>query len=152
MVSNLIIKIRRAKLKDAHEIYKIGASIRELNFSNKFKFHQKDEIIEFIKKPKDNILLVAEIDGKIMGFLYAKILAYGQWGWCMLDNLAVLPKYRKHGIGTHLLKNLYKIMKKHKVHYVHILEDVHRKKTKKFWHEHGFKEEKIFAWADKIIR
>jgi N-acetylglutamate synthase-like GNAT family acetyltransferase len=145
-------QIRRAKLKDADKIYEIGSNMKELNFSNKFKFHQKDEIIEFVKKPKDNIFLVALIDEKIVGFLYAKILAYGQWGWCMLDNLAVEKKFRGEGIASMFLKELYKIMKKRKVHYVHILEDVHRKKTKKFWHDRGFKEERIFVWADKIIR
>ncbi|MBS3074972.1 hypothetical protein J4429_00775 [Candidatus Pacearchaeota archaeon] len=39
-----------------------------------------------------------------------------------------------------------------KINYIQILEDLHNKKTRKFWKDKGFKEEKTFVWADKILK
>ena len=158
------MKIRNAKPKDATEIYKLGKEIHELAFSKKFPFHELSEIKEFIKNKEQNIFLVAEEEMKnqekknqekkkevkIIGFLYAKILSHHAGGWCMLDNIAILKKYRKHGIGSLLLQELYKNLKQRKIHYVQILE-AHRKSTRKFWKQKGFKETKTFIWAEKII-
>ena len=143
------IKIQRAKLADINAIYRLGKETKELEFSKKMNFHDKIELKEFILKEKDNILLVAEIDKKVVGFLYAKIVSKI---WCLLDNLVVNKKFRNHGIGTFLLNNFYEILKKNKISYVQILEDIHQKKTRKFWKEKGFKEEKIFVWADRVIK
>jgi GNAT superfamily N-acetyltransferase len=106
-------------------------------------------IIEFVKKPKYNILLVAESCEEIIGFLYAKIVSKT---WCILDNLVVDKKYREEGIGNLLVEDLYKILKSKKINYVQILEDIHHKKTREFWKKKWFKEEKIFVWADKVLR
>ncbi len=141
-------KIREAKLKDLNYIYSLGKEIKELKFCRKMNFHDKIELREFIKRPKDNILLVAVSEKRVIGFLYAKIISKT---WCMLDNLAVDKDYRNKGIGTLLLKEFYKILKKKKIHYLQILEDIHRKKTREFWKKNGFKEEKVFLWADKTL-
>ena len=151
MKPRIKIKIRHGKLSDVNEIYKLGERISELGFSKKYKFHEKSELKEFIRKPKENIVLVALINKEIVGFIYARILAHGSGGWCMLDNLAVSKKYRKHGIGTELLEELYKILKKRKIHYIQILEDIHKKHTRKFWKDKKFKESHVFIWAEKEI-
>lgn len=143
------IRVRHAKLSDIDMIYALGRKTEELNFSPNMRFHDKIELKEFVKKPKDNILLAADCDGKIAGFLYAKIVSRT---WCILDNLAVEKEFRGHGIGNSLLHEFYTILKKRKVHYVQVLEEIHHKKTRKFWHDRGFKEEKIFVWADKMIK
>jgi N-acetylglutamate synthase-like GNAT family acetyltransferase len=142
------MKIRRGKIKDVEEVFSIGERISELKFSRK-AFHDKDEIEEWVKKPKDNLLLVSEVDGKIAGFIYAKII---DRHWCLLDNLAVLDKYRAHGMGTKLVEELYKILRKNKIDYIQILEEIHHKRTRKFWRDKGFREEKVFIWADKFLR
>jgi ribosomal protein S18 acetylase RimI-like enzyme len=147
----LKIKIRKAKLSDVNAVYKIGVEMRELGFSGKYKFHQKAELREFAAPKKDNVFLVAEANGHIVGFVYAKIIDWSRPGWGMLDNLAVKEEYRKHGIGTHLTSALYKELKKRHVHYVQILEEIHHKNTRKFWKEKGFKETKVFVWAERNI-
>jgi len=112
-------------------------------------FHDKIELKEFIKNKKDNVLLVSIFDKKIVGFLYAKIVSKT---WCILDNLVVSEEFREQGIGSLLLDKFYKILKNKKINYVQILEDIHHKKTRKFWKEKGFKEERVFIWADKLIK
>jgi N-acetylglutamate synthase-like GNAT family acetyltransferase len=143
------IIIRSAKEGDIDLIYALGKKTKELIFSEKMNFHDKIELSEFIKNKKDNILLVLILDQEIIGFLYAKIVSKT---WCILDNLVIDEKFRDHGMGSLLLNNFYKILKNKKISYVQILEDIHHKKTRKFWKKKGFCEEKVYVWADKIIR
>ncbi|MEK6886148.1 MAG: GNAT family N-acetyltransferase [Nanoarchaeota archaeon] len=140
--------IRKAKLIDINSIYNLGRKTKELNFSPKMSFHDKAELMEFIKKPRYNILLVATFEKNVVGFLYAKIVSHS---WCLLDNIAVDEKYRNHGIGNLLMHELYHELKNVRVHYVQVLEEIHHKKTREFWKKKGFKEEKVFVWADREI-
>lgn len=142
------VEIRRAKRGDVREIYNLGSKVDELKFS-KGAFHGKDEFFEFINKPKENIILVAVRKDKLVGFLYARIISKH---WCMIDNLAVKRGFRNRKIGTLLLNRLYLVLKERNVDYVQILEEIHHKKTRNFWKEKGFKEEKVFLWADKRLR
>jgi len=141
--------IRRAVSNDIPLIYSLGKKTEELNFSPSMKFHDRGELREFVKKPKTNILLVAEKENKIIGFLYAKIVSKT---WCILDNLAVEETYRGKGIGHMLLNHFYSILRANKISYLQVLEEIHHKKTREFWKKQGFKEEKVFVWADKSIK
>ncbi len=147
-----VFVIRKAKLSNVEGIYTLGLKTEELEFSSEFPFHEKSELREFISKPRENILLVALVDKKIVGFIYSKILSRRGDGWCMLDNIAVLKKYRNHGIGTFLLNKTCDELKKRKIFYVQILEEFHHKKTRKFWKHRGFKEKKVFIWAEEVIK
>ena len=143
------IKIIQAKKEDISQIYNLGKQTKELSFSKKMNFHDKIELKEFIHHPKDNILLVAKEKKEVVGFLYGKIVSST---WCILDNLVVNEKHRDNGIGSLLLHEFYLILKNKKISYVQILEEIHHKKTRNFWKKKGFKEEKVFIWADKVIK
>ncbi len=145
------MKIRNATKIDIHQIYELGKSVHELDFSKKLHFHEKNELKEFISHKNENLFLVAEENKEILGFLFAKILSHHSGGWCMLDNIAINKKFRNKGIGTLLLKRFYTKLKSKKIHYIQILEEEHHKKTRTFWKSKGFKETKHFIWAEKII-
>jgi ribosomal protein S18 acetylase RimI-like enzyme len=154
--------LSNAELKDVNNIYNLGKKINELKFSKRYPFHDVSELKDFVKNKKENIFLAVKKNSakfskgkknnEIVGFLYAKILSFHSGGWCMLDNIAVDKKYRNLGFGTKLLKELYRILKTKKIGYVQVLEDVHDKKTRKFWKEKGYKESKIFVWTEKEIK
>jgi len=148
MVNKIRVKIRRAKLKDINEIYSIGICAKELEFSKDMNFHEKAELKEFINHPKDNILIVAVVEKKVVGFTFAKIVSTS---WCMLDNMVIEDKFRDNGIGSLFLEELYSILKREKIGYIQILEEIHHKKTRDFWKKKGFHEEKKFIWADKKV-
>jgi len=149
---NSAIKIRKSTFSDSTSIYHLGKKIHELDFSRKYPFHELSEIKEFLSRPKENILFVAKENDKIVGFVFAKILSHHAGGWCMLDNLAVEKHHRHKHIATQLLKELYTELKKRKLWYVQILEEIHHKKTRAFWKREGYKETKNFLWAEKVIR
>ncbi len=144
-------KICHAKLSDSSHIYTLGKKIHELDFSKQLHFHELGEVKEFVKSPRENILLIAETRGEIVAFLYAKIMSHSSGGWCMLDNLGVAHAHRGKGISKLLLDKLYKELRKRKVRYVQILEEIHHKKTRSFWKKQGYKETKTFLWAEKMI-
>jgi N-acetylglutamate synthase-like GNAT family acetyltransferase len=146
------IIIRKARKEDIDPVLEIGNNLEDALKASKNKkahFHEKGEFILFIKNSNENIFLVAEANSRIVGFLYAKILSKD---WCMIDNLAIKKEFQKHHIGTSLVNELSKILKKRKITYVQILEEVHHKNTRNFWKGRGFKEEKVFVWADKILK
>lgn len=146
------VHIKKAVLKDLNQVYNLGSKFEDSLKASKIKsvnFHEKAEFKEFIKHPKENIFLVAVLNKEIIGFLYARIISSD---WCMLDDLAVDKIYQNHGVGSLLLNNFYTLLKKKKITYVQILEEIHHKKTRHFWRSKGFKEEKVFVWADKLIK
>jgi len=142
------LKIRRGQVKDLNQVYILGSRTEELKFSKKIRFHIKPEFVEWIKKPKTNIFLVADDSGKIVGFLYAKII---DRDWCMLDNLVVDNMHRNKGIGYEMLEQLYKILKKEKVDYMQTLVEANHKNSQKFWKGKGFNKGKTFVWYEKEI-
>jgi predicted N-acetyltransferase YhbS len=125
------MKIRSAKKADINKIYKLGKKVHELDFSKKYPFHERGELLEALKD-KNSILLVAEEMKEIVGFLYAKVIFHRAGGWCMLDNLAVEKDFREKGIAELLLKELYAHLRKNKISYIQILEGELYKKTRRF--------------------
>jgi len=76
---------------------------------------EKPEIAIYIKDfggGKGDVGLVAEIDGKIIGVAWTRIIpAYGH-----IDDetpelaISVLPEYRSQGVGTKLMKRLFQLL------------------------------------------
>jgi ribosomal protein S18 acetylase RimI-like enzyme len=146
------VKILQAGKEDIDDILRLGKKFEDALKASRLKrahFHEKEEFLDFIKNPRENVFLVAKVDKKLAGFIYARILSED---WCMIDNLAVEKEYQKRGIGTMLIEELYKILQKRKISYIQILEEIHHKQTRKFWHDKGFREEKVFVWADKWLK
>ncbi len=143
------IAIRRGKLTDINNVYNLGLRIKELNFSRKIRFHEKREMKEWIKKPRDNLFFTALDSRKVVGFVYAKIV---DKDWCMLDNIAVAEDYRRTGIGTNLLNKVCQELKKRKVTYIQALVEEHHTKARKFWENHRFQKGKIFVWYEKRLK
>ena len=64
-------------------------------------------------KQKDDHCLVAEVDGKIVGAVWVRIMNdYGHIE-ARTPSLAIslYPKYRNHGIGTHLMQEMLQLLK-----------------------------------------
>ncbi len=77
---------------------------------------EKEELQVYVKdfgKQKDDVALVAEIDGKIIGAVWARIMNdYGH-----IDNdtpslaISIYKNYRGYGIGTSLMRNMISLLK-----------------------------------------
>lgn len=100
-VKNLMI--RRIRMEDADAISRIEASITKSSVKTDFR-----NIIEERVRKDEDISFVAEIDGKIVGYMISYIL-YGGFGLdksAWIATLGVDPKYMGQGIGKSLAEEI----------------------------------------------
>jgi ribosomal protein S18 acetylase RimI-like enzyme len=100
-VKNLII--RRIRMEDADAISRIEASITKSSVKTDFR-----NIIEERVRKSEDISFVAEIDGRIVGYMISYIL-YGGFGLdksAWIATLGVDPKYMGQSIGKSLAEEI----------------------------------------------
>jgi ribosomal protein S18 acetylase RimI-like enzyme len=100
-VKNLVI--RRIKMEDADAISRIEASITKSSVKTDFR-----NIIEERVRKSEDISFVAEIDGRIVGYMISYIL-YGGFGLdksAWIATLGVDPKYMGQSIGKSLAEEI----------------------------------------------
>ena len=96
--------IRKLKAKDAEDISKIYASITQTPV--------KDDFIKIIEEQvnrKEDASFVAELDGKVVGYMISLVIS-GSFGikkstW--ISNMGVTPKFMGQGIGESLANKIF---------------------------------------------
>ena len=100
---------RRLEARDVNDISKIQKAIaKELDTID---YHR---VVEEDAKKEDRVSFVAELDGKVVGFIITYIL-YGGFGleksaWIGL--FGVEPKYMGQGIGKRMAQEVFDVFKK----------------------------------------
>lgn len=98
------VVLRKLDRADADEIRKIHAAITKAAVKIDFK-----RTIEELAMWKDGASLVAELDGKVVGYMVSYILSGGfgitKSAWIAM--LGVSPKYMGQGIGESLAKEIF---------------------------------------------
>jgi GNAT superfamily N-acetyltransferase len=106
-LKNLII--RRLEARDVNDISRIQKAIaKELGTID---YHR---VVEEEAEKEDRVSFVAELDGRVIGFLITDIL-YGGFGleksaWIVL--FGVEPKYMGTGIGKRMAQEVFDVFKK----------------------------------------
>lgn len=133
-------KIREPKEKDIDQIIEIFRDFIGIGWS-------KEKIKSWIRS--SDVLLVAETKGKIIGFIFTQFNKPTKKA--TIENLIVRRKYRKRGIGTALLKQCLKELKKKGANYICALVRIDNKSTIKFLMKRKFHRGYNFTWLEKII-
>lgn len=97
---------------------------------------------ETFEKELSNMLatyLIAKIDNKVVGFIGAWFIM----DECQITNLAIHQDYRKNGIATQLVAELFKECKKHKSNYIMLEVRANNFAAQKLYKKCGFEEEVI---------
>ncbi len=97
------MKIRKANKFDTKEMYQILNETIELRGFVGGEAYSQSWFKEVVNDDKNNISLVAEVDGKLAGFLIAHILADKDF---FLNDIFVKPEFRNNKIATKLLEEL----------------------------------------------
>lgn len=154
-------EVRRARLDDAEVLEKFMQSLVGENLPvlyAKAASPSLDEIIAFIKAHSDpNVsLLIVVIDGeRLIGMLDADIHRNSQRSHCTSFGMSVLNEYRRHGVGSALLKELFLWAKEHQLNRIELevfsnnLAAIGLYKKMGFWVE-GVKKEAVRVGAGYV--
>ena len=109
------IKIRPLKLEDRRAIFGIQEAITQHKAGKDWA-----RMVEGFIKNSGETSLVAEMDGKVVGFMLGEIKEHGfgasRSGW--IEVIGVHPRHMGSGIGKKLGKELIKIFKQKKVKHI----------------------------------
>jgi ribosomal protein S18 acetylase RimI-like enzyme len=109
------IKIRPLELRDKKAIFGIQEAITKYRADKDW-----EQLVEGYIKNSGETSLVAELDGKVVGFMLGDIKVYGfgvgRSGW--IEVIGVHPRYMGGGVGKKLGNELIKIFKTKKVKHI----------------------------------
>lgn len=143
------IFFRKAKSDDIDRLMELyGKTIweieRSIDSNLKSGFEKSQELKDIILndiKDKNTIILVAEIDNKIVGYVNSSIIllkeAYIE-KTAILNEIAVDEDYQKQGVGKLLLDKCIECLKKKKVGYIKLSLFMENSKANNFYLANGF--------------
>ena len=106
---------------------------------------KRKEILRHILKNPDYELLVAELDGKIAGFIDQWIIhdfAHGA-KLSYIQNLYVTSKHRRKGVGSRLLGEIMKSAKKKGVLEIHVVTEFGNRSAINLYRKYGLVRESL---------
>ena len=146
------INIRKANMADLFEIQKLNKELFELEFNNFDSSLIEDwpltqEGKEYFEDAiKNDIVLVACVDGKIVGYLAGTLNSqyfYNNIVQAELDNMCIMNEYRKLGIGSKLFEEFKKICKENKINEIKVIASYNNTNAIAFYKSNGFKESEL---------
>ena len=145
------LKIRKATVKDLDIVAELFLKqLRELKkFEPSLKVGTKKDAKKAVrgsgKRTRYFVILVAEANGEIVGFVngltYRHSIRNKREGF--VNNIYVLPEYRRKGIATKLLTSIIKKFKMRNLTMCTLDAYVKNKKAISLWKKMGFKEDFI---------
>jgi predicted N-acetyltransferase YhbS len=103
------VKIRKLKAEDAKHIRRIYGAITQKTVGRDF-----NRIVKEQAQGKDKVSFVAEMDGKLVGYMISYILSggFGLKKSVWIAQLGVDPQCMGQGIGDRLAKEVFKFCEK----------------------------------------
>jgi len=112
-------------------------------------FYYRDEVLkEWIDHPAENTLCVAENEGKVVGFLFCKLM---HSRWAMLDTLYLAPVARGRGLGRAMFQAFFEQLKQRGVIYLSTLILKGRTDWEKIAVSQGFEIAETYSWFGKLL-
>ncbi len=136
------MRIRIAQKEDIEQVWKIGNNVSEFKTAeNVVIFWPKETLKNCINK-EDILFYVVESETKIIGFSIVNLNK--SLGKAEIENIYVLPEYRKNKIATAILDEILQELKVRKYNNVNCLAD----EATEFYKKYGFTKGKEFSWMD----
>ena len=143
------INIRRANINDLNAVQELNNSLFELefnNFDNTLKLgwpFEKDGKEYFEDMIKNEIVFVAEVEEKIVGYLAGSIcepISYITESFAELDNMCIDDEYRRFGIGTLLINEFKKYSKEKNIQNIKVTASAKNSRAIQFYMKNGFED------------
>lgn len=146
------IFIRKAIINDLNPVLELNNSLFELEYNNYDDTLKKGWSFESDGKEyfeymiKNEVVFVAEIDGKIVGYLAGSIckqMSYITESFAELDNMCINDKYRGIGIGTLLINEFKKYCLEYNIQNIKVTASAKNIRAIKFYEKNGFEDYNI---------
>jgi len=143
------MRIRSAAKKDKKGISEL---YYELHLVEEKENKEKGLSVPIEKSKIKSVLLVAEEDKKIAGFVWAYFIQYGFFKYGTIDELFVKKEFRRRGVGSTLLKKAIKKLQNFKAKIILVGTEKENKEAIKLYKDVGFElgEKSLwFYWNSK---
>ena len=143
------IKIRMANINDLEDIQNLNNSLFELEYNNyddtlKLNWPLENDGKEYFKDMiENNIVYVAKINGKTIGYLAGSIseqISYITETFAELDNMYIDEKYRRFGVGTLLINEFKKYCEDNSIKNIKVTASAKNSKAIQFYIKNGFED------------
>lgn len=147
--------IRQAKETELAKILELYQNLADVyNGVNTPDVGRYQELWQQICQDERQYLLVAELDGEIIGTLNLTILpnlGHGGQPWAAIDNVAVDPSRRSQGIGAELVAEAGRIAKEHHCYKIVLSSNLARERAHAFYQRLGWKQTHIGFSLDLTV-
>lgn len=144
-----MINIRKAKIEDIDNLIILWIKLMEYHKEKKIYFllsadwkKQKRNELEWIVKSDLTVVYIVEEGNKLIGYIRGTIhklpLLYDIKYEGSIEEIFILPEYRRKGYATKLFQSLVKDFNKRELEYININVDIENETGKKFWDALGF--------------
>lgn len=141
------MKIRKATLQDAREILSILNKAPELQIAEEVETYDQDWINGVLTHPKENLVLIAEDEKKIIGLLIAHYLRSVKQS--ILNDLHVHKDHPRKGVASQLMRAYEKILKKQRLRIQTALILPQNKEMRTFIEKNHYRRGHLFYFYEK---
>jgi ribosomal protein S18 acetylase RimI-like enzyme len=142
------VLVRHALAADVEAIYLLGVEDSAFAVSEHIRFYERTELEEWIVALRDNLLLVAEVSDRVVGFLFCKVMSHH---WAMLDTLYVHPEWRGKQCGRLLLCKLADCLRERGIVYLSTLAAEDAAQIPQVLERLGFSGARSYRWYEVFL-
>lgn len=143
------MKIRKGKIEDWEEIYKILNSSKELAQTGRGEQYSKLWVKWTLKERERNWVLICEENREIIGFLIAELWRNEKYVY--VGDIFVKKEFRQKGVASELIKELEIACKKNKIKVISMLVNIKNKSMQSFISAKGYEQGNKFYWYEKKL-
>jgi GNAT superfamily N-acetyltransferase len=145
--SNGSVSIMEASPNDVEDVMRLGDESRSYYREPPLflvRDEEKREYYEDFISNREAAVFIAELDGKIVGFMSVKknrgddVITLADKGTGIIDELGayIQPSCRGHGIGAHLLNHVLEWCREQRIDYIHVDYESANLYASGFWPKH----------------
>lgn len=144
-MSELVIRDMREA--DVAAVVAIGRGASELKTNEDDEFWDEELLKDWVAG--DDVMLVVESGGRVVGFMLTQIHKATKAGY--LSDVAIHPDWRGQGIGSRLIEAVLARLKERGIQYVYGLTKVENEKIHGLLKKFGFTQGNAFYWFEKYL-
>jgi ribosomal-protein-alanine N-acetyltransferase len=130
------MRIRNFTKKDKKIVSELYYELHPIEEKEK---KRKGLLVPVEKSKLKTILLVAEENSRVVGFIWGNLIIYGFFRYGTIEELFVKKEFRNKGIGRSLVKQIMKRFKNFKVKVVFVTTEKENKEAIDLYKKLGFK-------------